>query len=485
MVDLIKLYKYIFSTFFFKIFKRNVFCLGILFIIAVLLTGCAQSVNGSGEPNGGFSSLFTPIPDSTEAPNQISVPTQTSADSFSEIVPTQTPFEATSTPFINYFSNPYPLSTVEYVIPLSIRHLTDRQAVLFFELSEARNGLLIYKTLDGDAPQQVEIYFTTEERRHLIMLENLLPGQGYQAAVFVLNDLGELEKPAFSGSDWGSVAFSTASGQEPLRVGVLGDASFGDQATSDLILRMATYPLDFVLHTGDVVDVTEQDADPYQSYIQKFFTPFAPLLHKIPVYTVMGNHDYDRDIQLEGQPYYDYAFPAFGGLIESTSTSPGRNQYYKFGYNNIQFLMLDSQVFFGVEGREAQEQWLEQRLADPNYRCTIPIFHVSPFSSSVVHPQDGLPVRYTWAPKFAAAKVPVVFSGHYHHYERSLESGVTYIVSGGGSSILYARGETLPQSQLYIPKTHFIMMEIFSDRIQLTAIGLDGGAIDQVSIPLP
>ena len=356
--------------------------------------------------------------------------------------------------------------------------------MLFFELSETRNGILVYKTLDGDTPQQVEIPFSTEKRRHLVTLVNLLPGSAYQAAVFVMNDQGGLEKPAFTGEDWGSVAFSTASGQEPLRIGVLGDASFGDQATSELIMRMATYPLDFVLHTGDVVDVTEQDADPYQSYIQKFFTPFAPLLHKMPVYTVLGNHDYDRDIQLESQPYYDYAFPAFGGLISNTSVSPERNQYYSFVYNNIQFLMLDSQVFFGVEGRETQEQWLDQRLADPNYRFTIPIFHVSPFSSSIVHPQDGLPVRYTWTPKFAGANVPVVFSGHYHHYERSMESGVTYIVSGGGSSILYAKGETLPQSQIYVPKTHFILMEIYSDRIQLTAIGLDGVTIDQTAIPL-
>jgi len=63
-----------------------------------------------------------------------------------------------------------------------------------------------------------------------------------------------------------------------------------------------------------------------------------------------------------------------------------RNQYYTFAYQDIQFIVLDSQVFFGAGGREEQEAWLADRLADP---ATGP-----PFLSSTSHPLAAAP--YMW-----------------------------------------------------------------------------------------
>ena len=160
------------------------------------------------------------------------------------------------------------------------------------------------------------------------------------------------------------------------------------------------------------------------------------------------------------------------------------NQYYAFDYQGIQFLMLDSQVFYGVAGRDEQDAWLRERLADPRYRFTIPIFHVAPYSSSVVHPEDGLPVRYTWNPLFENANVPLSISGHFHHYERLSASSITYIVTGGGSSTLYAQGGQLPESHIYARRTHFVLLEIYSDHIELSAISMEGDLIDQTTLAL-
>lgn len=44
--------------------------------------------------------------------------------------------------------------------------------------------------------------------------------------------------------------------------------------------------------------------------------------------------------------------------------------------------------------------------------------------------------------------MPLVLSGHSHHYERLFADGITYFVSGGGSGTLYAIGDILPESQL-------------------------------------
>ena len=146
--------------------------------------------------------------------------------------------------------------------------------------------------------------------------------------------------------------------------------------------------------------------------------------------------------------------------------------------------MLDSQAIFGAGGREAQDAWMKERLADPRFRNTIPVFHVSPYSSSIVHPDDGDPIRLSWNYLFEAANVPLVVSGHFHHYERLNANGITYVVSGGGSSTLYAKGGSLPESQLYVPRTHFVLLEIHQDRIELSAIAREGDTFDQSTITL-
>jgi hypothetical protein len=139
---------------------------------------------------------------------------------------------------------------------------------------------------------------------------------------------------------------------------------------------------------------------------------------------------------------------------------------------------------FGAPGRAEQADWLAERLADPRFRATIPVFHVSPFTSSSVHPTDSLPVQYEWVPLFEAAGIPVVFSGHFHQYERLSYEGTIYIISGGGSSITYAPGEQLPQSVVFARRSHFVLAELEGDRLALSAIAVDGEVIDQVELSL-
>ena len=288
----------------------------------------------------------------------------------------------------------------------------------------------------------------------MLTAEGLFPGAAYEAQVLLGNEMDGFQQPSFDGKDWGTIQFQSMPDPWPLRAGVLGDASFGDEATQSLVNIIAAQDLDFVIHTGDVVYETDS-SDVFNSYIQKFFQPFSPLLHQGPIYTVLGNHDYDFAVRWEGAPFYDYAFPPFPDPNFGYPETRRANQYYAFSYKDIQFLMLDTHVFAGADDRTDQDVWMDERLADPRFRVTIPVFHVAPYSSSVVHPDDGLPVRYSWNWRFEDANVPLVLSGHFHHYERLFANGITYIVSGGGSSTLYAQGESLPESQNYARKDSF------------------------------
>jgi 3',5'-cyclic AMP phosphodiesterase CpdA len=369
------------------------------------------------------------------------------------------------------------------VIPLVIKHVTDVSAIFFFELRLPQECVLVYRSVTPGIESHGFITIAAGETRHMITIEGLTPGVRYQTMVLVDHGRGDLQQPGFAGKEWGMVSFNTESDRKPIRVGVLGDASFGDEATYSLIDLMASQDLDFIIHTGDVVYETN-GSDLFHSYMLKFFEPFSSLLHQLPVYTVLGNHDYDAVLMWQGAPFYDYAFPAFPDTDFNYPMSRRANQYYAFSYRDVQFLMLDSQVFFGVEGRADQDTWLKKRLADTRFRFTIPIFHVAPFSSCAVHPDDSLPVRYSWVPLFESVKIPISFSGHFHAYERLQVNGVTYVVTGGGSSTLYAQGDLLPESLIYAPLTHFVLMEIFEDRIQISAITKDGERFDQATIPL-
>jgi tartrate-resistant acid phosphatase type 5 len=386
-------------------------------------------------------------------------------------------------PTHSFLDDVLPVGDIAYKIPLTIRHLTQDSVNLFFEIGEPASGSVYIRSMEG-ARRVIEKSLSPSQTRHLLVIGELNPGTRYEVFVVLQSDGEDQRQPSYLSRAWGPVTFRTVSESDPVRFGVIGDASFGDLATVALVEEMATYDLDFVLHTGDVVDETEEGMDPFVSYAHKYFEPFEALLKQMPIYTVIGNHDYDLDIRWQGEPFYFYAFPPFTDSRFPGHGESGRNQYYAFAYQGVQFVMLDTQIFFGMPGREEQDIWLEERLADPNYIATIPVFHVSPYSSSTVHPTNSLPVRNSWVQLFESANVPLVISGHFHHYERLYENGITFIVSGGGSSILYALGERLPGSQIAFRQTHFVLVEIEGNTLKLSAIALGGDLLDQVEIPL-
>jgi 3',5'-cyclic AMP phosphodiesterase CpdA len=248
---------------------------------------------------------------------------------------------------------------------------------------------------------------------------------------------------------------------------------------------MASHPLDFVIHTGDVVYNAGENAGPAEAFALKYFRPFAPLLHQLPVYAVPGNHEYYHDTHIEGDPYYFHVFPPLAQLSPADQSSSGKRQYYALTFQNIQFLFLDSQVFFGEAGRKAQDEWLAQRLQDNEFTYSVVITHVPPFTSSIIHPKDSQPVRQAWHDKFAGAGVPLVLSGHSHNYERLVVDGVTYVVTGGGSSQLYPALNINPDSQAFSVRSHFVLLEFYEDQIKILAIDKNGKILDQAQVPLP
>lgn len=379
------------------------------------------------------------------------------------------------------------VSGTSYRIPLTIRHVLADSAIVYFELDRPSDGLVILQSLDqGPSSQQVIPFDSSVDpsvTQQQITISGLSANTEYQVAVAIKASEGHFQLPGYGGAAWGNVTFRTASDQYPVKVGVVGDSGMGDAVTPQLAERMADLNPDFVIHTGDVVYKIAENNDPYQAFMLKFYRPFQPVLQRMPIYPVVGNHDVEKATFWEGKPFYYRAFPPLFDPRFEPSTFNGRNQWYAFAYGAIQFLMLDTQAFYEEGGRAEQTAWLQQRLQDTRFTVNIPVFHMPPYSAGL-HEFDGLPVRSDWQPLFEQYGVRLVLTGHDHNYQRLVSNGITYIVSGGGSATLYKQQNDLPESQFFARRSHFVYLELYPERADLKAIDANGEVIEQLSIPL-
>ena len=455
--------------------RRSLSTAGKTFLTALLvglLAGCqvAPTTVSTWSPTNPSAQLPSSTPPTLAAP--LGSPVST---------PTASLF--TSTPFLPLAD--LPLSEISYVIPLTLQAVSEDSAVFLFELDRSAAGSLLLRSTD-QAEEFVQAFSISSSTPYqLITVAPLEADREYEAILALQAEDGVFTQPAFLGESWGSVRFRTQRAAEPLRVGVIGDSGFGELVTAQLVEQMAGEQLDFVIHTGDLVYNASENASPAEAFALKYFQPFAPLLHQLPIYAVPGNHEYAQDARIDGVPYYYHVFPS---LLDSGQVDPSpskRRQYYAIVYQNIQFIFLDSQVFFGEKGKTEQEEWLDQRLQDDQTKYSVVIMHVPLFTSSVIHPKDSQPVRQAWHDKFTGAGVPLVLSGHSHNYERLVVDGVTYVVTGGGSSQLYPALTIDPDSQAFSWSSHFVLLELFEDQIKILAIDKNGKILDQAQVLLP
>lgn len=419
-------------------------------ILTFVLAGCAATASTDGsDANSYIQAAQSSTPELTE----ISTPTQTVSPTA-----TQTTLAAD-----------LPMDEVSYLIPPTIRYLSSGSVTIFFELDQPDAGTVYLLNENREVVQ--EAAWEGEDARQMISFEGLAGGTTYQL-IPVLTRRAEPRQPNYQGTPW-ALSCTTIRENKPLRVGVISDASFGDEVSQQIIEEMAAADLDFVLHLGDVVDETDSGIDPFESYAVNYYLPFASLLQQMPVYTVPGNHDYDADIRYTGEPFYFHAFPAAPQVED--------RQYYAIDFGDLRFVMLDAMTLWGMPGKEEQNEWLAKQLQEEGV-AFIPVFHIAPYSSSSVHIEDNVPIQTNWVPLFEGANVPLVLSGHYHHYERLIVNGITYIVDGGGSEVTYALGQYMPGTVVAKRVSSFVILEIWEGEISIIANDKTGTMIDEVVI---
>ncbi len=276
---------------------------------------------------------------------------------------------------------------------------------------------------------------------HHVILDSLDSGTGYFYRVLPQGDI-KMFKTFPEHSD----SFSFI---------VFGDTRGDSIVHQSVIDRVATRDIEFLVHTGDLV-LDGDDTDNWRT----FFNVEDTLLQHKHFIPALGNHE---------KPYWPY---------DTLFALPDSEFYYSVKYGNASFIVLNTEG--DIHG--FQKDWLVDRLRsvrdDESIDWLFVVFHRPAYSAGRY--VDRGHIREAWSSLLEEYKVDIVFAGHDHNYQRTKKiNGVTYIITGGGSAVLYgvedvdwlARGES---------DYHFCLVQIEGKRLILRAMKPDGTVFDML-----
>jgi hypothetical protein len=266
---------------------------------------------------------------------------------------------------------------------------------------------------------------------------------------------------------------------------VLGDSGDGSHHQFNVAYELEQLPVDFVVHTGDVVYLRGEA----KYYEDRFFLPYMNTLKRIPVFPCLGNHDEMTDL---GAPYLDNFY-----LPENSPEEPER--YYSFDYGDAHFTVLEGG--YGANDylpTSSEYEWLAEDLsAAASSQWRFVVLHYAPYNSEILHYADSLipNLRKYWVPLFEAYGVHVVFTGHCHYYERSIPltggnpdpaDGVMYVISGGGGGVVRESigfdqcPKCFLRSAYRASRHHLLKVDVNGFRLTVNAIDEHGEVFDRL-----
>jgi len=176
---------------------------------------------------------------------------------------------------------------------------------------------------------------------------------------------------------------------------------------------------DMVMMLGDQVVAGDDEAQ---------WTYFDECMQKIndgriPVYSMLGNHDYGED---RGRCLRNYT--------ERFPHLDGRQSMVKIGSLAIVSVNSNFDQLRSSEIRQQEEdynKWLKELDADPAVRGIIVASHHPPYTNSDLGANREV-IEMFAKPFLAARKTRLYLAGHVHSYERFVAGDKTFVTSGGG-----------------------------------------------------
>lgn len=287
-----------------------------------------------------------------------------------------------------------------------------------------------------------------------------------------------------------------------MRFIVTGDAgSTHSQLRAGMVAVMKQMKIDAILLVGDnfyPCGVTGVD-DPQWTKITQHFGPTH-----LPIYAVLGNHDYGDQQPRGGPDYWTCGHPNPQAEVMATGTvakwtMPARNyilhsQFADFAMIDTQPLALDfPKGYAGSLGADGEKSWVTGALDGMHAHWHIVVGHHTIFSSGVhgrTNNATQTRVREL-LPLFRRDQVDLYICGHDHDLELlgELQRGATsdplFLVSGAGSGTdeMRPRRATAKEPPTIYPQfpanvvMGFAVLEIDSTQLTVTFFDHSGKEI--------
>lgn len=363
--------------------------------------------------------------------------------------------------------------------------MTDTSATIRWWTFQPTTPAIRFWTEEGDT---VRHDLEQAGRKHTFQMIGLLAATEYSYQIELSDTLW---------SEVGSFrTFSRPGSKDEFTFLVMGDTGTLSSAQLALAQHINKEDAALAIHAGDLA---YPDGTPTE-YTVKHFGIYAPLFKRAPLFPSPGDHDWRTNL---GQPYVD-AFEPPGG---QASGSPF---YYSFTCGNVRFISLDTsdssehaQAFDYIGNPSSQQyQWLLIELSaarsDPGIDWIVVYFHHSPYSASTGLGGHGshLPTRRALAPLMDGYRVPIVFSGHDHDYQRSRpirnnqvvdkDEGTVYVVAGGGGGRRTFRGTGADWFTAYSQQVYsYVRVKVDHYTMRLEAVNIDGQVFDRYELTIP
>jgi tartrate-resistant acid phosphatase type 5 len=218
--------------------------------------------------------------------------------------------------------------------------------------------------------------------------------------------------------------------KERLHLFVLGDVGADTPAQHAVARAMEARcnadGADGIVLVGDNVYDTRTDPAPWRTLVEKTYD--SPCLGRLPIYAMLGNHDYKFDPQAE----VDY------GINNPRWHLP--NRFYKVQFGALLELVVYDTWLPDLCGSvtHCSLDFLRESLAKPEARWMVVASHYPLQSPSARGWTRRGGLRGWLARKFVCGHADAYLAGHNHYleYSRDPDCGVDSIVAGGGGARL-------------------------------------------------
>jgi predicted phosphodiesterase len=336
---------------------------------------------------------------------------------------------------------------------VQVPELSSSTLAVVWETNFPCKGSLYYWTSIIDTKK---VESTQAGTRHSVLLKNLDPAKTY----FYRVEAGSRFSRKYS-------LRSFPAGEKKYSFLVYGDTRYNHRAHQALVQEMKKVEAAFVIHTGDFVDYGNSLGD-----WDIFFFIVRPLAARIPVFPVIGNHDYAKG----GSETFKSMF-----LLPPDSPNPGLDYFFDTG--NARFIIMENR-FAGKKGG-AQKKWLEKILKEARKQKKLDHVFVSlhqGIGSSGPHGPDEKLKELGYIDLMKKHGVTMVIGGHDHIYERGMREGLRYLVSGGGGAPIYTKEKNSEWTQLRASERHFILFSVDGGEIAFKVIRADGSFIEECAL---